>query len=105
MGESELRNFHEIVEAGVQGGWHSFEQDLVALFKEGKVTEETAVTYSVNKTAIRRALDIAKKDIGTQDEGPSGYRLNHEVSHVKPKPAPAAGAPPPPLPAELALKK
>ncbi len=103
LGESELRNFHEIVEAGYQSGWHSFEQDLVGLFKAGKITEETAVTYSVNKTAIRRALDIAKKDIGGQDEGPSGFRLNEEALHRKPAPAPAPTAPPP-LPTNLALK-
>jgi twitching motility protein PilT len=106
LGESEIRNFHEIVEAGFQNGWHSFEQDLVGLFKEGKITEETAVTYSVNKAAIRRALDIAKKDIGAQDDGPSGFRLNPEALHGKPEPRPAAtGAPPPPLPANFALRK
>ena len=101
LGENELRSYHEIIEASQQVGWHSFEQDLVGLFKAGKITEETAVIYSVNKTAIRRALDIAKKDLGTSDEGPHGFRLNHEASH--PKPA-AAQQVPPPLPEKLNLK-
>jgi len=101
LGEGELRSFHEIVEAGFQNGWHSFEQDLVGLFKEGKITEETAATYSVNKSAIRRALDIARKDIGASDEGPSGFRLNVPEER---KPA-ATRVAPPPLPGQFALKK
>jgi twitching motility protein PilT len=102
LGENEVRNFHEIVESGFQNGWHSFEQDLVGLFKTGKITEETAVTYSVNKSAIRRALDIAKKDLGTDDASSHGFRLNVEALHVK---APPPRQAPPPLPGELALKK
>ncbi len=101
LGESELRSYHEIIEASQQVGWHSFEQDLVGLFKAGKITEETAVIYSVNKTAIRRALDIAKKELGTTDEDPTCFRLNHEASRDKHAPAQHL---PPALPQKLNLK-
>jgi twitching motility protein PilT len=95
LGESELRNFHEIIEAGSQGGWHSFEQELTRLFVEEKITEETAMLYGVNKSAMRRAIDMAKKKIKT-DDAPSGFRLNLDALHVA-KPT-LGGMAPPPLP-------
>ncbi|MEA3210114.1 MAG: twitching motility protein PilT [Chthoniobacter sp.] len=77
LGESELRNWHEIIEASSQAGWHSFEQSLVRLFTEGQITEETAILYSVNKSAARKSLDVAKKAMQGPDDTLSGFRLNH----------------------------
>ena len=91
LGENDARSFHEIIEASSQAGWHSFEQTLVRLFVEEKITEETALIYSVNKSAIRKALDMAKKTIGPKDDAPSGFRLNHEASH-RPPPLPVRPA-------------
>ncbi len=96
LGEGEVRNFHEIIEASSQAGWHSFEQSLTRHFKEGAITEETAMLYSVNKSAMRRAIDMAKKSMQPHDPAPSGFRLNHESLHI-PKPA-TVGQRPPPLP-------
>ena len=84
MGENDLRSFHEIIEANYQNGWHSFEQSLLRLFRENKVTEETAMLYSVNKSNMRKGLDMAKKAMQPNDETPSGYRLNLEALHVSP---------------------
>jgi hypothetical protein len=54
--------------------------------------------YSVNKSAMRRAIDIAKKSLGPKDETPSGFRLSPERGHAAPAPALAIQRPPP-LPA------
>jgi len=95
LGESELRNYHEIIEASTQAGWTSFEQTLIRLFQEGAITEETALLYSVNKSALRKGIDIAKKHMGTEDKGPHGFKLReHEEEAAQPQPAPKA----PPLP-------
>jgi twitching motility protein PilT len=40
-GSQDIRNFHEIIEANVQNGWHSFEQSLIDHFKNNRITEET----------------------------------------------------------------
>jgi twitching motility protein PilT len=98
MGENELRSFHGIIEASTQEGWNSFEQCLVRKFREGTITEETALLYSVNKSVIRKTLDMAKKEMGTQDTGPTGYKLKpHEPAVPATRRAPAAHlAPPPP---------
>jgi len=121
LGESEIRNFHEIIESAAQAGWNSFEQCLLRHYKEGTITEETAILYSVNKSNMRKAIDIAKKDMGTADSSPSGFKLmDHEeaapafssaspASHsahaaaVAAKAAGAAKPEPPPLP-KLSLR-
>jgi twitching motility protein PilT len=84
LGENDLRNFHEIIESSYQNGWHSFEQSLLRLFRENKVTEETAMLYSVNKSSMRKALDMAKKSMRPDDDTPSGFRLNLEALHQAP---------------------
>jgi twitching motility protein PilT len=92
MGENEIRSFHDIIESNYQNGWHSFEQTLLKLFKENKVTEDTAMIYSVNKSSMRKAIDMAKKTMQGEDLVPSGFRLNLEALHTAP------GHQPPPLP-------
>jgi twitching motility protein PilT len=77
LGENEIRNYHEIIESGSTAGWHSFEQSLIQHFKDGKVTEETAMLYSVNKPAMRKELDVVKKQLFPEDDTPSGFRLDH----------------------------
>ncbi len=88
LGENELRDFHDIIESNYQNGWHSFEQSLLKHFRDGKVTEETAILYCVNKPAMRKALDVAKKSMAPKDEAPSGFRLNLDTQR------PASGAHP-----------
>lgn len=83
LGENELRNYHEMIEAGAPMGWHSFEQSLINLFKDGKVSEETAMLYSVNKPSMRKTLDLVKKQMFPEDGTvESGYRLNLDALHV-----------------------
>ena len=59
LGENENRRLHDIIEAGSPGGWHSFEQSLQKAVEENLITEETAMTYSINKPAMRQRLDLA----------------------------------------------
>ena len=63
LGENENRRLHDIIEAGANAGWHSFEQSLLKAYEEDLITEETALLYSVNKPAMRQRLDIAHSHI------------------------------------------
>lgn len=99
LGENENRSMHAAIEAGVTQGWHSFEQDIIAHFEAGRITEETAMLYAVNKPAMRQAIDVSKKRLGHQEESTHSFRLTEE------HPAKAAAVPngigagaPPPLP-------
>ncbi len=60
VGENENRRLHDIIEAGSNHGWHSFEQSLLKAFEDDLITEETAMLYSVNKPTMRQRLDLAR---------------------------------------------
>ena len=78
LGEGETRNLHEIIESNNTAGWHSFEQSLIRAYRAGVITEETAVLYSVNKSKMRKDLDVAKKQLGVADETTTeALRLQH----------------------------
>ena len=59
MGENENRRLHEIIEAGVTSGWHSFEQSLLKAYENDLITEQTAMAYSMNKPTMRQRLDTS----------------------------------------------
>lgn len=84
LGESDVRDFHDIISASEPMGWHTFESSMINAFKEGKITEEVAMTYSVNKPEMRKSLDLAKKEMYPVDDEPTGLRLNLEDLHVDP---------------------
>ncbi len=80
LGESEARSMHAALEAGITQGWHSFEQDIIQHFAAGRITEESAMLYSVNKSAMRQGIDVAKKKLGHDDHTPHNFRLTEDHS-------------------------
>jgi twitching motility protein PilT len=60
LGENESRRLHDIIEAGANSGWHSFEQSLLRAFEAEVITEETAMCHSVNKPVMRQRLDFSR---------------------------------------------
>jgi twitching motility protein PilT len=60
VGETENRRLHDIIEAGSNAGWHSFEQSLLKAFEDDFITEEAAMLYCVNKPTMRQRLDLAR---------------------------------------------
>lgn len=84
LGESELRDFHQIIEDNSVHGWHTFEMSLLRLFKESRITEETAMTYSANKPNMRKAIDLARKEMGMLEDGPSDLSLDISALHSRP---------------------
>ncbi|MHA3770326.1 type IV pilus twitching motility protein PilT [Verrucomicrobiota bacterium sgz303538] len=84
LGESDVRDFNDIISASEPMGWHTFERSLINAFRDGRIAEETAMTYSVNKPEMRKSLDLAKKEMFPVDDEPTGLRLNLEALHVDP---------------------
>jgi twitching motility protein PilT len=85
LGESEVRDFHDIITAAEPLGWHTFEYSLLRAFREERITEDVALVYSVNKSQMRKDIDVAKKEMYPQNDEPSGLKLNFEDLHVDPK--------------------
>jgi twitching motility protein PilT len=90
-GESENRRLHDIIEAGNTYGWHSFEQSLIKAYEDDLITEETALLYCINKSAMRQRIDIINKRRETAAL-PSMLKMKAQVK---------AATPPAPLPEGL----
>ena len=96
VGENENRRLHDIIEAGNNAGWHSFEQSLLRAVDADLITEETAMLYCVNKPTMRQRLDLARtKNHRTISAPPSpmmvveaANQTADPIRHVSPAPAP-----------------
>src|SRR5712671_4106129 len=60
-GESEGKTFYEIIEAAASFGWKTFDMDILSLFDQGLITEETAMLYCSSKGVMSRGIDKLKK--------------------------------------------
>ena len=102
LGESENRRLADIIEAGSTAGWHSFEQSLVKAYEDDLVTEETALLYSINKSAMYQRLDAINKRRESPASTLNGLKLKMDHTAAKapliPKPTPPAPAAPAPRP-------
>jgi twitching motility protein PilT len=79
-GESENRTFQEIIEAGATLGWHSFDQSLLAAFKDEVITAETALIFCAHKNKMRRDIDMVVKLRDQLYEESSGLRMDVPVA-------------------------
>lgn len=98
LGESDVRNYADIIEQARQDGWCTFEQSLTERFNEGIITEETAMLLSVNKSRMRMKLDLAKKSAGKDDATSGGFKLlepEERPNVAAAAPIPTAAVPPP----------
>ncbi len=100
LGENENRRLADIIEAGSTAGWHSFEQSLVKSFEADLITEETALLYCINKSAMHQRLDYIKKtqQVAHSSEGLK-LRMDKNPPPAAPPKPPVMPAPEPPRPA------
>ena len=63
-GESEGKTFYDIIDSSRPFGMMTFEQSISELFKNGLITQETAVSYATRKAIIGRYLDSIKAERG-----------------------------------------
>ena len=87
LGESEVRNLHDIISQSSQDGWCTFEQSLCNAYGEKKITEETAMLLAVNKTKMRQTLDRQKKAMGDDEDARHSFKLAHTDEHDEKKAA------------------
>jgi twitching motility protein PilT len=84
LGENELRNLHEIIEAARPDGWCSFEQSLCEAYEKETITAETAMLLAVNKSKMRQALDHLKKRLGRDDTVRVDFKLMEHLHAAPP---------------------
>lgn len=77
-GESDGKTFYEIIAAGEAAGsktfdMQTFDRAILKGFREGLITEQTALAYASQRSVVRRGLDEFKYAAGVSDE--SGPKL------------------------------
>ncbi len=63
-GESEGKTFNDIITAGKTQDMISFDEYIVLLYEEGKISEETATSYASRKDIVARGIDTIKSARG-----------------------------------------
>ena len=76
LGEDDGRTFYDMIEQCQTFGWCTFDQAIVAAFENGKVTDETALTYCTNKAKMGRYVDDVKKRMNVDSVDTSGLKLD-----------------------------
>jgi len=82
-GESEGKTFYEIIEQSVPFGMMTFDQCITDLYKEGLITEETAISYASRKGVVGRAIDSVKSERGETTTGIEGLKLDEQYGRKK----------------------
>jgi twitching motility protein PilT len=63
-GETEEKTYYSLLSQGSTMDMRTFDQHLIELYTQGSITEETAMTYSTNRSAIKRGMDTIKSARG-----------------------------------------
>ena len=91
LGEDESRSFYDITAASATYGWQTFDQSIIASYKDGKIDEETALAYASRKPIVMRAIDQHQHGLNQKPET-SGLRMargSEEEAAPVAAPAPA----------------
>ncbi|MBW2599115.1 MAG: PilT/PilU family type 4a pilus ATPase [Deltaproteobacteria bacterium] len=63
-GEKEGKTFQEIIEAGHAFGMVTFDNYIIELYRDGVITEKTALSYATTKGVVGRGIDSIKSEKG-----------------------------------------
>jgi twitching motility protein PilT len=80
LGENEVRNFYDIIEASAPFGWCTFDQSILAAYDAAAITEENARLFASKKARVSRGIDFIQKNRGIENEAETGLRLDRPAS-------------------------
>lgn len=79
LGESEARNFYEIIEASAPFGWQTFDQSILRAYETEAISEETARLFASKRGRVTRGIDLLHKMRGHDSED-TGLRLEGSIA-------------------------
>jgi twitching motility protein PilT len=77
-GESEGKTFYEIIEAGVALGMQTFDKSILQAYEESLISEQTAMAYASQRSAVRRGIDHIKNARGEKTTDVEGLGLDED---------------------------
>jgi twitching motility protein PilT len=81
QGESEGKTFYEIIEGSQAFGMMTFDQSITEVYRQGLITEETAMSYASRKAIVGRAIDSIKAARGEKTTSIEGLTLDAEYEN------------------------
>lgn len=76
-GESEGKTFNDIITSGKAQGMISFDEYILSLYEDGKITEDTASSYASRKDIVGRGLDSIKSSRGETTTKIDSLEIDH----------------------------
>ena len=77
-GESDGKTFYDMIEQGQPFGMMTFDQCIADLYREGLVTEDTAISYASRKAIVGRSIDAVKSERGEKTTTIEGLSMDGE---------------------------
>jgi len=77
-GESDGKTFYDMIEQGQPFGMMTFDQCIADLYREGIVTEDTAISYASRKAIVGRSIDSVKSERGEKTTSIEGLKMDGE---------------------------
>lgn len=84
-GESEGKTFYDIITAGEAFGMTTFDKSILELYKEGLITEETAIAYASRKAVVGRGIDTVKSERGEKTTDIEGLDIDDDYAKEQKK--------------------
>jgi len=82
-GETEDKTFYEVIETSQPLGCQTFDQDIIAKFQQGLISEETAMLFASKRSMVQRGLDEIKSRRGEKTTDIEGLRMDQDYTKSK----------------------
>ncbi|MGD9503340.1 MAG: type IV pilus twitching motility protein PilT [Syntrophobacteraceae bacterium] len=79
-GEGEGKTFYEMMQQARPFGWTTFDDCIVDLYEQGRVTEEVATAYASKRAIVKRGIDQLKAQKGEKTTDIEGLTIDRDYS-------------------------
>jgi len=77
-GETAEKTFYDVIETSGAVGMHTFDQSIIELYKQGLITEETAVAFASRRSTVIMQIDKIKAQKGEKTTDIEGLKIDIE---------------------------
>jgi len=78
MVKQQKKTFYDVIETSGAVGMHTFDQSIIELYKQGLITEETAVAFSSRRATVTMEIDKIKAQKGEKTTDIEGLKIDIE---------------------------
>ncbi|GLI52516.1 type IV pilus twitching motility protein PilT [Thermodesulfovibrio yellowstonii] len=75
-GETAEKTFYDVIDTSEAAGMHTFDQSILKCYKEGLITEETAIAFASRRSKVIMEIDKIKSQRGEKTTDIEGLKLD-----------------------------